>query len=178
VNDTTASTSRIILNAGEVVFTGNYGKSAGISYDTARWEVRDGFGLYIRQEMDGWWSMHGIMNRISPVNPYSSMMLLQIESDFARPFEDVIMPIVCSGLWTISGPYDVANRFMGSLQVSPSGSVKVQFPRYIPYQENPSAVASNKEVLDTNGSGAWWGDTPNSDWVSLGGVRWRAKTIF
>lgn len=157
------STSRIILNAGEVVFTANYSKAASISWNTTNWEPRDNYGVYLTQEMDGWWCLNGMLWRktLISTNISNVFTICTIDSDFARPENNVLLPAI-AGFTTASG----TGPQLISLEVKPDGRVVGWFPKIL-----AETTTTNKLI----GSYAW-GTSESSDWISLSGIRWKTAT--
>jgi hypothetical protein len=157
------STSRIILDAGEVVFTANYSKAASISWNTTNWEPRDNYGVNLTQEMDGWWGLNGMLWRKTAIgtNISNVFTICTIDSDFARPENNVVSPAI-AGFTTAAGygPQII------SIEVWPDGRVTGWFPKIL-----PDTTATNKLI----GNYAW-GTTESSDWISLSGIRWKTST--
>jgi hypothetical protein len=162
-SSSSASTSRIILNAGEVVFTANYSKAASISWNTTNWEPRDNYGVFLTQEMDGWWCLNGMLWRktLISTNISNVFTICTIDSEFARPENNVLLPAI-AGFTTAAG----TGPQLISLEVQPSGRVVGWFPKIL-----AETTTTNKLI----GSYAW-GTTESNDWISLSGIRWKATT--
>ena len=157
------STSRIILNAGEVVFTANYSKAASVSWNTSNWEPRDNYGVYLTQEMDGWWCLNGMLWRKTRIgtNISNVFTICTIDSDFARPENNVLLPAI-AGFTTAAG----SGPQLISLEVKPDGRVVGWFPKIL-----AETTTTNKLI------GSYlWGETESTDWISLSGIRWKTVT--
>lgn len=151
------SNSRIILNAGEVIFTAN--ERASLSFDTNTWAARDGYGISLVQEMDGWWSLNGILYPISSLgaNAGAVFNIAFIDSDFARPDYKTLSP----GIMAVNGePHVIA------IEIWPNGRITGWMPAFI-----PTGAATNTATTAIT----WGGDALN-DWVSVSGIRWKGSS--
>lgn len=175
------STSRIILNAGEVLFTGNYSKSAVVTYDTSRWRsgkeaTTERHGISLTQEMDGWWSLSGVLVRTKSLYADSrtgsdAISVLRIESDFAKPDNNTLVPAIIGHRvdYSTSGNADTE---IVMVEIRPSGDVVMTFPAY----RVSSAGAQIARATIGSSSTVTWGGNGDYDFISLSGIRWKART--
>jgi hypothetical protein len=163
-----ASTSRIILTAGEVVLSGNYGQVVQVNLHSG-WTVYDGFGgLNVHQEVDGWWSMSGLLARanLEPPDPVSENQIGVIESKFAWPKQSAIciVPVRLSGF-----------LHFAHLRITTTGLITFMHPSFIPTNTGLTASAANTaaSMVRRNSYLTVGGDS--GDWVSLNGMRWKTS---
>jgi hypothetical protein len=162
---TIASTSRIVLTAGEVVLAGNYGQVVQVNLHTG-WAVYEGGwgGVNVHQEIDGWWAMTGLITRSTStaLDAASESEIGAIESKFAWPKNTQILLVPAY----ISGKAHFAH-----LRVRSDGKISLTMPGFVPLDalgNVASAISKRDKWMYNGGNGG-----ANGDWVSLSGVRWR-----